>query len=135
MTNTTPTAITAATMPPIWYSAKRVIRTVLAVLVAIVLGLAGSLSAFALIAPQILDELKVILPPSTYVWLAGVVVFIVVLSGVVTRIMAIPGVNAWLTKIGAGSVPASAIVTDAAGTIVVAPPAVEAKRSAAIPLN
>jgi hypothetical protein len=36
----------------------------------------------------------------------------VTLSGVITRIMAIPAVNAFLTKFGAGSVPASAIIAE-----------------------
>lgn len=103
------TPVTTETVPPIWYKAKRVIRTVLAVLIAIIIGIGSVLATMAVVAPQILDELAAVLPPEVYAWLAGAVAFIVTLAGVVTRIMAIPAVNAFLTKFGAGSVPAAAL--------------------------
>lgn len=101
--------ITTEAVPSIWYKAQRVIRTVVAVIVAIITGLAGTIGLIALVAPQILAELEPLLAPEVFGWLVGVVAFIVTLSGVITRIMAIPAVNAFLTKFGAGSVPASAI--------------------------
>lgn len=99
------TPITTSTVPPIWYRAKRVIRTVVQVVIS------GALlwGTVQLVAPQVLDELAKVLPGSWIVWLTGALAFLGVVAGVITRIMAIPQVNAWLTKIGAGSVPASAV--------------------------
>lgn len=112
----------AAVVPPIWYKAKRVIRTVLAVIVSLLITVGATGAALELLAPQILPELALVLPSGAISWLAAVVAFFVLLSGIITRIMAIPGVNTWLVKIGAGSVPASAVVTDIAGTFVMRDP-------------
>ena len=38
-------------------------------------------------------------------WVGGVVALLVAVSGAITRIMAIPQVNAWLTRIGVGAAP------------------------------
>ena len=43
-------------------------------------------------------------------WLIAVGAQAVALNSVITRIMAIPVVNAWLIKVGLGSVPASAVL-------------------------
>jgi len=102
--------ITTEAVPSIWYKAQRVIRTALAIIIAIITGVGTTLATIALVAPQILTELEPLLSPEVFGWLAGVVAFVVILSGVLTRIMAIPAVNAFLTKFGAGSVPASAII-------------------------
>lgn len=104
------TPISAATVPSIWYKAQRVIRTILAVVMAIVTGIGSTLAILAIVAPQILAELEPLLAPEVFAWLVGAVAFIVTLSGVITRIMAIPAVNAFLTKFGAGSVPKAAII-------------------------
>ena len=102
--------ITTEAVPSIWYKAQRVIRTVLAVIVAIITTAGSTLAIIAVVAPQILAELEPLLAPEVFGWLAGWVAALIVLSGVITRIMAIPAVNAFLTKFGAGSVPASAII-------------------------
>lgn len=51
------------------------------------------------------DELGDQLPEGLNVWLAGAAVAVTGVATVVTRIMAIPAVNGWLTKIGFGSQP------------------------------
>lgn len=109
-------AITTNTVPEIWYKAKRVARTVLQV----VLSAATLWGAVQIVAPQILAELAKILPVSWVVWLVGALAFLGVVAGVITRIMAIPAVNAWLVKIGLGSVPAAAVT----GRTVAIPPAI-----------
>jgi hypothetical protein len=85
----------------IWFPNKRVIRTVLATLVVFVPTANASLPllADAFRAPDV--------PAEVYVWVNGVIAVAIAVLGVVTRIMAIPAVNAILTRFGAGSVPAS----------------------------
>lgn len=96
----------ALSVPDIWYKAQRVLRTVFAVLVGFLTFWAG----FQLIAPQILAELANVLPGSWVAWLTGTIAAITTIAGVITRILAIPAVNAAFTKIGLGSVPKAALV-------------------------
>jgi hypothetical protein len=96
---------TEVVVPDIWYKGKRVLRTGLAVLGSFLTAWA----AFALIAPQILAELAKILPGSWIVWLTGFVATVTLVAGVITRILAIPTVNTFLTKLGLGSVPKEAL--------------------------
>lgn len=91
-------------VPEIWYKGQRVLRTGLQV----ILSFLSVWAVVAVIAPQILDELAKILPGSWVAWLAGAIASVTVVAGVLTRIMAIPAVNDWLTKIGLGSVPPTA---------------------------
>jgi len=106
MTNSPrPGTLVLTSVPDIWFKAKRVIRTVIQVVVSAAL-LWGTVQ---LVAPQVLAELAKILPGSWIVWLTGALAFLGVVAGVITRTMAIPQVNAWLTKFGIGSVPKSAI--------------------------
>lgn len=44
-------------------------------------------------------------------WLSGVAVQAVAINTALTRIIAIPAINDWLTKVGLGSVPPSAVET------------------------
>lgn len=103
------TPITADTVPNIWYKAKRVIRTVIAVILGILLTLLSFVTALQLLAPAVLAELAKVLDPETIAWLSSALAVLVLWAGVITRIMAIPAVNAFLTRFGAGSVPASAV--------------------------
>jgi len=88
----------------IWYKGKRVIRTILAALVVFVPIANVSLPALAdaFKAPDV--------PGEVYLWVNGVIVAALAVLGVLTRIMAVPAVNGWLIKLGAGSVPQKAIV-------------------------
>ncbi len=105
----TATPITVETVPGIWFKAKRVIRTIIAVIVGIVLTFLSTVAALQLFAPAVLAELAKVLDPATIAWLSSALAVLVLWAGVITRIMAIPQVNAFLTKFGAGSVPASAV--------------------------
>lgn len=97
----------------ILFPIQRVIRTVLQVVAAIVVFLVGAVPALAIFAPQFLEAVRDILPPAWYAWGLGAVAVIGALAGALARVMAIPGVNAWLTKWGAGSAPSGAkVITD-----------------------
>ena len=74
---------------------KATLRTIVQALAGQVLALAAIIPVLALVAPKFLDALGTLLPPAVYAHLAGAV----------ARIMAIPGVNAWLTRIKLGATP------------------------------
>lgn len=95
------------TVPEIWFKTQRVIRTVIQVIITAAVTIVSTIAVIQLIAPQILEALAEVLPPSWIAWLSGAVAFMAVLAGALSKIMAIPQVNAWLTKFGAGSVPKS----------------------------
>lgn len=105
MSNPTPTVEEVKEATTIWYKTQRVLRTVFATLVSFLTAWA----VFSLAAPQILAELAQILPGPWIAWLTAVIATVTTVAGVLTRIMAIPAVNAFLTKIGLGSVPKSAV--------------------------
>jgi hypothetical protein len=90
-------------VPTIWFASQRVIRTILAALVVFVPVANASLPllAEAFSAPDV--------PAEVYVWVNGVIAAALAVLGVLTRVMAIPAVNAFLTKFGAGSVPKSTV--------------------------
>lgn len=98
--------ITPETVPPIWYKAKRVLRTIVQGLV--VLVPAANLVAAA-IANYLAEQVDVVVPAWVFIALNGIVVATALLMGLVARVMAVPGVNAWLVKVGLGSVPAEAV--------------------------
>ena len=100
------TADPDATAPEIWFKAQRVIRSVVAALVVLVptLNLTLPLLAEAFNSPDV--------PADLYLCVNGVLAAMLAMLGVLTRIMAIPKVNDWLTKIGLGSVPKRALTAD-----------------------
>lgn len=79
----------------IWYKGKRVLRTAFATLITILP-----------IAPQVI---AIVNEQWSSEFLIAVGIQAVAINAVITRVMAIPTVNAWLMKIGLGSVPASAV--------------------------
>ena len=95
----------------IWYKAQRVLRTIVAVGIPAFLG-------FAVVMPQIITALGLPADSALQLWLLGAAAVVTAVAGAITRVMAIPAVNAWLIKIGLGSVPQAAIKKDAAGVIV-----------------
>lgn len=102
MTSNTP----GVDAPVIWYKGKRVLRTIVQALVVLV----PILNGLALAALSYLTEQSdVVVPAVVFVYLNGIVVATALLMGLVARLMAVPGFNTILTKIGLGSVPASAI--------------------------
>ena len=86
------------TPPPILYKAQHVLRTVVAV------GIPAFL-AFAVGLPEIITALGLPVDSKLYLWLIGAAAVVTAVAGAITRVMAVPGVDAWLTSVGLGSVP------------------------------
>lgn len=98
--NTTPD------VPDIWYKTQRVLRTIVQVLV--ILVPTANLAAAAVVG-YLGEQTGVPVPGWIFAALNGVVLATALLMGLVARIMAVPGVNALLVKVGLGSVPAGAL--------------------------
>lgn len=97
----------------IWFPNKRVVRTVLQSIAGFILAAAAGLGIFQIVAPQVLDAIRDLLPPTWYAWLVGFIAAVGVVAGALAKVMAIPQVDAWLKRFGAGSTPASADLPDA----------------------
>lgn len=96
-----------ATRP--WYPVQRALRSIvgaLIVLVPLVNGVAAAAIAY------LTSQTDVQIPPAVFVWLNAIVAATALVIGLVSRIMAVPGVNAFLQTFGLGTVPKSAIVVD-----------------------
>lgn len=104
--NTTRRAIRAASAPDIWFKAQRALRTIVQALV--VLLPTANLAALAVIG-YLNEQTDVIVPSWLFAGLNVVVVATALVMGLVARLMAVPGVNDLLTRIGLGSVPKSAL--------------------------
>lgn len=89
--------------PEIWFKSQRVIRTILAALVVFVPVANTSLPLLA----EAFNASDV--PAEVYLWVNGVIAAALAVLGVLTRVMAIPAVNTFLTRFGAGSVPKAAV--------------------------
>jgi protein-S-isoprenylcysteine O-methyltransferase Ste14 len=94
MTTTIPTPATQVTRP--WTAT---FRTILQTVAGAILGAAGIVAALAILAPQFLAAIADVLPPEWLAWATAAVATIGALAGAFARVMAIPGVNEWLTKI------------------------------------
>lgn len=89
----------------IWFKSQRVLRT------AVQVGIPAFL-ALALVLPQIIDAAGLPVESALYIWLVGLAAGVTAVAAALSRIMAIPAVNAWLTKVGLGSVPKHAAVKE-----------------------
>lgn len=89
------TPINKNTVPEIWYKAQRVLRTLFTTVLTVL--------------PLVPQIIAIIQGQWDVAWLTGVAVQAVAINSALTAIIAIPTVNAWLTKIGLGSVPRSAV--------------------------
>lgn len=102
-------------MNKIWFPWQRAIRTGLAVLAGAILTTATILGVVTAVAPQFLDAIKDLLRPEDYLllvsWLAGVAA----VSAALSRVMAIPQVDEFLKRFGAGSAPKNGIVAQIDG--------------------
>jgi hypothetical protein len=99
--------ISTKTVPVIWYQMQRVLRTAVSTLIAAL----SVWAVFVTIWPDVMAQLATILPASWVAWLAGAVVSISAVAMALTKIMALPKVNTWLTKwLNLGSVPKSKIL-------------------------
>lgn len=85
----------------IWYKTQRVLRTLVQV------GIPAFLS-FALVLPLVIDALGLPVTGGLYLWLVGFAGGVTAVATGLSRVMAIPAVNAWLVKVGLGSVPKNA---------------------------
>lgn len=102
MTDLPPVAV-----PEIWYKGQRVLRTIVSALVALI----PIVNGVAIAVVQYLNtQTDVAIHPVVFVWLNVVIAVTALIMGLIARIMAVPGVNDWLTRIGLGSVPKSAII-------------------------
>lgn len=77
---------------------KATVRTMLAAAVPTIITLVTVINI-------VTDQFGVYLSPAVIGWLTGAAGFLVVLSGAITRIMAVPGVNDFLKTIGLGATP------------------------------
>ena len=89
----------------IWYKAQRVLRTIVQVVI-------PSFLSFAVVLPLIIDASGIPVTSELYAWLIALAAGVTAVAGGISRVMAIPAVNAWLVKIGLGSVPKHAVVTE-----------------------
>lgn len=88
----------------IWFRGQRVLRTAVQVLVAA----ASLLAVVVAVAPDVVQAIADVLPASWVAWLVGAIAFLASVSAALSRVMAIPAVNALLTRVGLGSVPRAA---------------------------
>lgn len=97
------------TIQPIWFPAQRTLRTIvqaLIVLVPVANGVAGAIVAY------LGEQTDIVVHPTVFVWLNATIAITAVIMGLIARVMAVPGVNDILAKIGLGSVPKKDIPDD-----------------------
>lgn len=100
MTDVTPVA------PEIWFKTQRVLRTIVQFLIVSV-PIANGVAAAAI--SYLNTQTDVTVPGWVFLALNGILAVSALIIGLVARIMAVPGVNDWLTNIGLGSVPKRAV--------------------------
>ena len=86
----------------IWFVSQRVLRTIVQTGV-------PTFIVFSAVLPQIIDALGLPVDNDVRLWLLAVAAGVTAVAGALARVMAVPAVNAWLVKIGLGSVPPSAV--------------------------
>lgn len=84
---------TSVDVQPIWYSRQRVFRT--------------ALTTALTLLPIIPQVVQIVQGQWDAQWLTWVSIQAVAINAALTKLIAIPAVNAWLTHIGLGSVPKS----------------------------
>lgn len=84
---------------------QRAIRTAVQVIV----GAAAVLATIVIVAPQIIDAVADVVPGPTIAWATAAIAALAAVSAAIARVMAIPAVDEWLRKFGAGSAPAGAV--------------------------
>lgn len=89
----------------IWFKTQRVLRT------AVQVGIPAFIT-FAGVLPLIVNAIGLPVDGALYLWLVGAAGVVTALAAGLSRVMAIPAVNSWLTHIGLGSVPKAEAVVD-----------------------
>jgi len=116
-THSTPEEEALKNATQIWYKGQRVLRSIVGALVVLVPVMNGA--AAALVA-YLSEQTDVVIPGVVFVWLNAIVAGTALVIGGVSRLMAVPGFNAWLTKwLNLGSVPKEAIVVSPRTGVVV----------------
>lgn len=92
-------------LPPVWFPVQRVIRTA----VQVILAAASVLAVTVIVAPQILDAIADVLPGPAVAWITGAIAALAAVSAALSRVMAVPAVDAFLRRFGAGSAPKGAV--------------------------
>lgn len=92
--------------PEIWFKSQRTLRTIVQALVVLV-PLANGVAAAA--AAYLIEQTHLVIPGWAFLVLNAVVAATAVVMGLLARLMAVPGFNDWLTRIGLGSVPKNAV--------------------------
>lgn len=85
-------------VPTIWYQGQRVLRT-------FVQTYLPAFFTFNLLLPELIKALGGVLPPNALAWLNVFALGVAAVASALSKIMAIPLVNSWLTRLGIGSVP------------------------------
>lgn len=98
-----------STTPEIWFKTQRVLRTIVQALIVLVPVLNGAAAA---VVAYLNEQTDVTIPAWVFLVLNGVIAVTALAMGLVARLMAVPGVNTWLTNLGLGSVPKTAIKGD-----------------------
>lgn len=98
-------------MNKIWFPLQRAIRTA----VQVVVGGAAVLATIVIVAPQIIDAVADIVPGPVIAWATAAIATLAAISAAIARVMAIPAVDEWLRRIGAGSAPAKYVVAQIDG--------------------
>lgn len=98
-------------MNKIWFPLQRAIRTA----VAVFLTASAMLATTVLVAPQILIAVQDVIPGNFVVWLTGALATLTAISAAISRVMAIPQVDEFLKRFGAGSDPKHSIVAQIDG--------------------
>ena len=98
-------------MNKIWFPLQRAIRTA----VQVVAGGAAVLATIVIVAPQIIDAVAEVVPGPNIAWATAAIATLAAISAAIARVMAIPAVDEWLRRIGAGSAPAKFVVAQIDG--------------------
>lgn len=88
---------------PIWFPVQRVVRTIVQALIILVPIVNGVGIA---VVDYLNTQTDVPVAPVVFVWLNAAVAITALLMGLAARVMAVPGVNDLLVRVGLGSVPA-----------------------------
>lgn len=91
-----------ASPEPIWFPWQRVKRTLVIVLFTVV-------PTLNIAIPQIVEAFDGYVDAGTFAVINAVAAGILLVSGIITRILAVPAVNAALVHVGIGSVPRKAL--------------------------
>lgn len=84
---------------------RATIRTIAQAVIGGIFTLIAAVQSLQAFAPQLLEQLGKFLPEGWIIWLSGAIAFAGVVAGAVARIMAIPQVNALLTRFHLGALP------------------------------